>query len=213
MESWLRSRKCSSHQRNDFSSGSYNIQHLLDRPVRSSRGDQRTAGQRGIHESWIYGKKAKFDLSLSPPERESFTNMEGCQISQVSLKLLPYGSYLRSGFPYIQRTTARILLLTRSKAQSVSVKLPTVDWNNICDEKSLKKACECRLFSFTRTTGQSLRLRETLATAAITRGHSRSMFSLVYERRSPCRYTNFHIFHDSIWASPMRCNRINIMYY
>ena len=25
MESWLRSRKCSSHQRNDFSSGSYNI--------------------------------------------------------------------------------------------------------------------------------------------------------------------------------------------
>lgn len=33
------------------SSGSYNIQHLLDRPVRSSRSDQRTAGQRGIHES------------------------------------------------------------------------------------------------------------------------------------------------------------------
>jgi hypothetical protein len=34
-------------------------------------------------------------------------------------------------------------------------------------------------FLFTRTTSQSPRLRETLATAAITRGNSRSVFSLV----------------------------------
>ena len=40
---------------------------------------------------------------------------------------------------------------------------------------------------FTRTTSQSPRLRETLATVAITRGNSRSEFSLVYEKISPTR--------------------------
>lgn len=68
----------------------------------------------------------------------------------IFVKLSPLRRYKNRSnlafFPYIQLTTARILPLTRAKAQSVSVKLPTVDWNNICDEKSLKKACECRLF-------------------------------------------------------------------
>ncbi len=37
------------------------------------------------------------------------------------------------------------------------------------------------VFAFMRTTSQSPCLRETLVTVAITRGNSRSVFSLVYE--------------------------------